>query len=118
MTANRIRAVAAAQVVLGSWLAARPDAAIAAVGIQHRQAPPAWLVRVLGARITTQAALEFARPTRDVARVGAGVDVAHALSMVAVAAVSRRFRRGAALSALIAAASAAALAGVAGGKAR
>lgn len=118
MTADRIRAVAAAQVALGGWLAVRPDAAIAAVGIRHRQAPPAWLVRVLGARITMQAALELARPTREVAWVGAGVDVTHALSMVAVAAISRRFRRGAALSALIAGASAAALAGVAGREVR
>jgi hypothetical protein len=64
---------------------------------------------MLGIRMLVQGGVELARPRHDVIRVGAAVDATHALSMVGVALVSPRYRRGAVISAAIATASAAAL---------
>ncbi|HEY2272804.1 MAG TPA: hypothetical protein VGH30_08515 [Jatrophihabitantaceae bacterium] len=110
-----LRAIAGAQAAVGTALAARPDAATRMAGIKSPDAPPAWLVRVLGVRMAAQAGLELLAPSTDVALLGAGVDVTHAASMFAVAAVSRRYRRGAVVSGAIASGFALALLAARGG---
>ena len=105
MTRPAIRLISGGQAVIGVGLAARPDAATALLGIRDRHAPPAWLVRVLGARMVVQAGVQLVRPTPAIAWTGVTVDATHAASMVAVAALSRRYRRGALASGAMAAAS-------------
>ena len=57
------------------------------------------VVRILGARLFTQAAVEAARPTRTVLNLGAAVDGIHALTALGLACVGeRRWRRGALLN--------------------
>ena len=51
------------------------------------------VARVLGARHLAQAGVTAACPSRAVLLTGAGTDLAHAASMLAVAAVDRRKRR-------------------------
>jgi hypothetical protein len=68
--------------------------------------PPAWIVRVLGARILIQAVPEAVSPTPNVLRLGVVVDLAHAASMLAAARVWPRYRRAAMVSAGSAGASA------------
>lgn len=60
-------------------------------------------VRVLGARHLLQACWVTARPDRRRALIGAGIDVAHAASMVALALLAPQLRRVALLDAAIAA---------------
>ena len=60
------------------------------------------IVRVLGLRETSHAAIAIAAPTAPVVAAGAAVDGIHALSMVGLAAASSRYRRPALLSAAIA----------------
>jgi hypothetical protein len=61
--------------------------------------PPAWIVRVLGARILIQAVAEAVSPSRNILRVGLVVDLTHAASMLAAAQVWPRYRRAALASA-------------------
>jgi hypothetical protein len=61
--------------------------------------PPAWIVRVLGARLLVQAAPEAISPSRNMLRLGVLVDLAHAVSMLAAAQVWPRYRRAALASA-------------------
>jgi transcriptional regulator GlxA family with amidase domain len=109
MNSTVIRTIASAQAVVGCALAVRPDAVSGMVGIRSPHAPPAWLVRVLGARMAAQAGLQMVAPSPDVVLLGAAVDATHAASMATVAALSKRYRRGAAVSGAIAGASALAL---------
>ena len=110
VTGRAIRLISVGQGAAGAGLAMWPRAVTAAFGIRDRHAPPVWLVRVLGARMAMQAGVQLARPTPAVVWSGVTVDAAHALSMVAVAARSRRYRRGALVSAAVAASSSLALA--------
>jgi hypothetical protein len=64
--------------------------------------------RVLGVRHVAQAVVSLARPTPAVLALGAGADVLHSASMVALAALDRPRRRLGCTDALIAAAFAAA----------
>jgi hypothetical protein len=61
-------------------------------------------VRLLGARQLSQAVLSGAAPSKAVLALGVEVDTLHALSMAALAAGDRRWRRAAGASALSAAA--------------
>ncbi len=61
--------------------------------------PPAWLVRVLGARLLVQGLLEYVRPRRRVLLVGAAIDLAHAASMLALLLLLPVYRRTASASA-------------------
>ncbi len=87
-------------------------------------APPPWIVRLLGGRMLAQAAaLEWVRRNRQrdertALRAGALVDLLHAASMVAAAAFVPRYRRPALVSAGLAftAASAESSAGGPGGE--
>lgn len=62
------------------------------------------VVRVLGVRQLAQAWLTARNPTPAVLRLGVEVDLAHAVSMIGLAAVSRRYRTGALGDAALAAA--------------
>jgi hypothetical protein len=62
------------------------------------------VVRVLGARQVTQAALVLAFPAEPLAGLGVGVDALHALSMLPLAVATARWRRPALVSGLTAAA--------------
>lgn len=96
-----------AGVLLLSWgaaLLARPEQIADVVG--GGTAPPAWIVRVLGARGVVQEAVVLLVPTRRVALAAAGTDVLHALSMLAAAVRWPRYRRCALASAAIAGGSA------------
>ncbi|MGN6606924.1 MAG: hypothetical protein ACTHMS_07935 [Jatrophihabitans sp.] len=108
--ATTIRAIGLVEAVTGALLATRPNAMITLVD-RHRAGPPVWLVRVLGARMLVQGAVEIARPLPVVAMGGAAVDASHALSMLPVVIASRRFRRPASVSGAVAGATAAALLG-------
>jgi hypothetical protein len=89
----------------GGVLLARPEAAVrAACG---GPVPPTPVVRVLGLRRFAQEALLLAAPSRTVASVAAGVDVLHALTMLAAARIWPQYRRAALTSAAVAGVSAA-----------
>jgi len=60
------------------------------------------VLRVLGVRQVVQAGLVLRFPTRDARRLSAVVDLLHAASMVALAVLDRRRRRGALVQAGIA----------------
>jgi hypothetical protein len=109
MKGGMIRSIAVAQAAVGGALAVRPDTVTRVVGINSPNVPPVWLVRVLGTRMAAQAGLQLVVPSAGVALLGARIDTAHAASMAAVAAISRRYRRGALVSGAIATASAVAL---------
>lgn len=108
-----LRGIAVAQACIAAVLAGRPDDANRLAGQDPRDAPPTWIVRLLGLRQLGQAAFQFVKPTPAIAYTAAAVDASHAASMVWVAARSTRYRRAAVLSGGLAAASAAALAAAA-----
>jgi hypothetical protein len=68
--------------------------------------PDLRVVRVLGARQTAQGVIVLAAPTTTTVGLAVFADAAHALSMFALAAAVRRYRRPALLSAFSATASA------------
>lgn len=55
--------------------------------------PPAWIMRVLGARLLLQAAPEAMAPSRSLLRLGVLVDLVHAVSMIAAARIWPRYGR-------------------------
>ncbi len=89
-------AVTVLAVVRAGWGLALLIAPAAVTSTVHH-APPGTrtrvVARVLGARHLAQAAVTAVRPTREVLRGGAVVDVLHASSMVALAVVSGPYRR-------------------------
>jgi hypothetical protein len=117
VTAGREPGVIAARAVSGvraAWevvQAASPEAAVR-LACGRVPMPPPVLVRLLGARELAQAVLLARWPTRTVARTSAGLDLVHALSMLAAAVVWPGHRRVALTSAALAGASAVATAGV------
>lgn len=98
---------AAGRAAYGLALLSAPGllAGLAGVPADHRARAVA---RVLGARQVAQAAATAAQPSTPVLRLGAGVDLAHALSMLVLAAADHRRRRAALTDAGVAAAFAAA----------
>ncbi len=94
-------ALLVARSTYGGALLLAPARWLSAVARTPVDRPAAAVARVLGARELAQAALVDRRPTRDRLLVGAGVDAAHAASMVPVArwAHRRAHRRLAARSA-------------------
>jgi hypothetical protein len=108
MSGRRALRIVSAVPLLG-WSAAllvRPRGVAAALA--GRPTPPAWLVRLLGARQLVQQLVVLAVPTPAVARVAAAVDGVHALSMLGATALAPRHRRAELVSAGVAVASAAA----------
>jgi hypothetical protein len=72
----------------------------------NQDAPPSWIVRLLGIRTLAQGVGEFLRPRRGLLVLGVVVDLAHAASMGAAALVWPHYRRAALISASSAATSA------------
>jgi hypothetical protein len=101
------------QCAAGLGLLACPDAVGQAVSGAGR-IPPAWLVRLLGARMLGQGLVEMILPDRRRLLTGAAVDASHAASMVGVAALAPDYRRPALISAAAAGFSAAAARALAG----
>ena len=102
MTAgDRIRVALRLGVGLADLLATPAVARTCGVDASH-QGPAVAVIRVLGARHLAQAALEALVPDRRVRLAGIGVDLAHAASMVALAAWSPAGRRPALTSATVA----------------
>jgi hypothetical protein len=110
-----MRAISVGRAVLAGVLLVRPGRVASLASFGGRR-PATWLIRVLGARMLAQSALELAEPSRRVIRLGAVVDATHAVSMLAAAARWPRYRRAALTSAGLAGASAV-LAGSASGSA-
>jgi hypothetical protein len=96
------RVVAAATGALGALLIARPEAVARACSGRPNAVPRSWIVRALGGRMLLQALVEAARPQRRILDGGIATDAAHGASMVALATVSQRYRRPAAISAAVA----------------
>ena len=90
------RLVSGAGLVAGAGLLARPAAVTSAVAPGY-PAARLWIARLLGARLVAQHALVLARPDGARLRLGAGVDVLHAASMLPVLALPR-YRRAALVS--------------------
>jgi hypothetical protein len=76
--------------------------------------PAVWVIRLLGARMLAQGAVELAWPTRQVVLAGSAVDAGHAASMIGAAAALPTHRRTAMASAIVAGTSAV-VAGTLGG---
>lgn len=100
----RAWAAAVAGVGVGTVVAA-PRISAAAAGPGGARPDPR-IIRVLGARQALQGAIIAAKPTPDWVPLGVFADASHALSMVGLAAVSRRYRRPALISGVTATASA------------
>jgi hypothetical protein len=77
----------------GALLLCAPDAAIGLCGPRPASVSARNVARLLGVRHLIQAALTARMPDAMVLAVGSGVDVAHAVSMLALAAASRPLRR-------------------------
>ncbi len=86
----------------GALLIAFPDRVARTIDEQQDGEGFRRIIRVLGAREVAQAVICWPQPTSALLKVGAGVDVIHAASMLGLAAMSRRWRRPALLSALTA----------------
>lgn len=96
------RAFALARTGYGTMLLAAPGAVARwYTGLPAEQATVA-VALVLGTRQLAQAAATSARPGRAGLGVGVAVDVMHAASMVGLAALSRRWRRGGLVDAAVA----------------
>lgn len=85
-----------------SWLLLGWGAALFAAPRQVAEAmlggapvPPSPVIRVLGARSAVQQAALLLHPSRGLGRLGAGVDVLHALSMAGAAVLWPEYRRAA-----------------------
>ena len=97
-----MRAGVVARAAWGAGCLAAPDAVGRALGLAPGDRRARVLLRLLGARDLGQAVLAAGAPPPALLRLGAGVDALHAASMVALAAVSRDYRRPALTSAAIA----------------
>jgi hypothetical protein len=107
------------QSVAGALLLARPSVVARLAGGPSAE-PPAWVLRLLGARLLGQGGATLRWPASPVATLGAAVDTIHAVSMIVLAGRSSRYRRPALVSAAaaIAAASCVALASTQANRAR
>ncbi len=94
------RLIGATSAALGVILLATPGRVCDYVS-DNGARPTGW-VRLLGARYLAQGVAQVAWPEPAVLQASAAVDTLHALSMVALAAVSPTYRRSASLSASVA----------------
>ena len=100
---RQARVLGAGTCAAGALTLLRPDALTRAVAEPDHSGPPTWIVRVLGGRQLIQGVAILLAPTPAVVDVGKLVDVLHASSMLALAAVSPRYRRAGLVSAATAA---------------
>ncbi len=103
-TRGLLRASAVTRAGWGFALLVVPERVLAISGPGPVPTHALVLARVLGARQLLQSAATVVAPTRPVAAVGAAVDLLHAGTDVALAAVSPRWRRIAVVDALLGAA--------------
>jgi hypothetical protein len=101
------RTVAVADCGAGLMLMALPSRLAALVAGGGARPSPA-IVRLLGARMVAQGALQLVRPSTGTVRMAAVTEALHGTSMVGLAVLSARYRRPAVASAAVAAASVAA----------
>jgi hypothetical protein len=104
------RALGALSAGAGAVLLAWPHRVGTAVTPVAETVPAPWVVRLLGARMLAQGAIELARPARGILLLGGATDALHAASMVGLAAFDSRYRRPALTSAAVAGSNAAAAA--------
>ena len=97
----------------GTALVVAPEQAAEAM-LGGAPVPPAPVIRVLGARSAVQQAVLLLHPSRGLGRLGAGVDIVHAMSMSVAAVLWPSYRRAALTSGGIALASAVVSARIAG----
>jgi hypothetical protein len=96
------RGVVVARAAWGAGCLLAPAAVGRVLGLAPGDRRALLLLRTLGARDLGQAVLAATAPPPALRRLGVAVDALHASSMVALAAVSRDYRRPALTSALIA----------------
>lgn len=96
-----VRAIGLARAVSGLALLLRPGR-MGQVANGGAPPPPAWILRLLGARLLGQGGVELLAPQRPVLLAGAGIDAIHGASMIAAAAYWPKYRRAATASALTA----------------
>lgn len=96
------RAVLVARAGWGLGALVAPGAVGRVLGLAPDDGRARLLLRFLGARDLGQAVLAATAPPPALARLGVGVDVLHAASMYALAALSRDYRRPALTAAAIA----------------
>lgn len=99
--------VGTATAAVGAALLGRPQQVARIAAGSTPDAPPGWILQVLGVRYLVQAAAELGRPTRGVWAVVSAVDSIHAVSMIAAAVHWPAYRRPALLNAAAASGSAA-----------
>jgi hypothetical protein len=98
------RAVGICTGLAGALLLLRPKQV--AANVRGSGLPPDLsVVRLLGSRYLVQAIAETSWPTRDVLRASRAVDALHAMTMLATALASPRYRSAACASLLLATAS-------------
>lgn len=96
-----LRIVGTVDCALGAILMTRPRA-VARLASGAGPCPALWIVQVLGARLAAQGTALLLRRDQRTARIGLGVDVVHALSMLAASSLLPRYRRPAMVSATMA----------------
>jgi hypothetical protein len=96
------RALLVARAGWGLACLAAPAVVGRALGLRPADRRAHLFLRLLGARDLGQAVLAGTAPPPALLRLGAGVDVLHALSMYALAAVSQDYRRPALTAAAVA----------------
>jgi hypothetical protein len=99
------RLLAALGLATGAVLLARPEQVVDAMAPAFPR-DRRWLARALGARLVVQHGAVLAAPSRRMVRLGSGIDLLHAASMVPFVA-SPRYGRAARISGGLAAAYAA-----------
>lgn len=103
-----MRAAPLARLLVGAACLGAPYQVLGLIGGPDRDDPlVAGVARVLGARLVVQGGVELAVARRGSGRLGAGIDLAHAVSMLPAAARWPAHRRTALVSAAVAAATAA-----------
>jgi hypothetical protein len=100
--AGLVRAAVVARAGWGLGALLAPVAVGRALGLDPADRRAYLLLRLLGARDLGQVLLAATTPPPALVRLGAGVDALHAASMVALAGLSRHYRRPALTAAAIA----------------
>lgn len=98
----RFRKIELARGLWGALVALSPGVVLTGLGADPHDRRARVVMRVLGGRQAAQAVLSGASPTAPVLALGVWVDVAHALSGVGFAVLSRRYARPALTDAAIA----------------
>lgn len=91
-----------ARAAIASCYLIAPDKTLRTVAPDEADRRARGIVRLLGVRQLAQVLLGMWWPTPGVARIGAGVDAAHACSMVGLALLDRKHRRLASIDACLA----------------